>query len=221
MYFKLNLFASISVTLVLLSACLFLSACSTDEQKAPQPTKQTGQAKSSSDMELLVLAPPQLTLKEATKKYAAAKKKNATAQENSIRLTVAAIKAADMGDNDAAETMLNEAIRLDDQNGEAYFQRGRARCNSVTGKDIAAIEDLKTAIKLGRGGARAHVTLARLYDGNSQPQKAIEELNAAEKITPHEKDIYKSRAAIFMELGQREKALKDYEIFAKLNPDST
>lgn len=231
MQFNLPLFASLSATLLLLSACSLeeqsASESGTKSQKTERPerskssgkSKQSSRSKESSDeMDLLVLAPPQLTLEEAIKKYASAEKLGVTVQEKSMRLTKAATRAADMGDTDAAEVLLNEALRLDSQNGEAYFQRGRARCNSVAGKDKAAIEDLRNAIRLGAGGARTHITLARLYDANNQQEKAIDELGLASKVAPKEKDIYKARAAIYAGLGQKENALKDYAILMQLHP---
>lgn len=212
--------------LVFSGTLLFLSACSSDDESTSKSTGEASAKKRQSkgtpkEMELLVLAPPKLTLKEGIKNYATPTKPNMTDQEASQRLTAAAGHACSVGDNDTAELLLNEAIRLDDHNGEAYAQRGRARCNSVAGKDKAAIEDLKRAISLGCGGARVHITLARLYDATDQPLKAIEELGVASKLAPKEKDVYKSRAAVYAEIGQKEKALRDYEILTQLHPDDT
>lgn len=217
MYFNRMLFVAVTGTLV------FLSACSSDDSSAPSTVKHNKKSKRSSkeEVDLLVLTPPKLTLEEGIRKYAVPAKQNMTAEDESQRLTQAAHHACNLGDNDTAEILLDEAIRLDDQNGEAYYQRGRARCNSVAGKDEAAIEDLKNAIRLGHGGPHAHITLARLYDANNQPLKAIDELGLASKIAPREKDIYKSRAAIYVALGQKDKALKDYELVAQLHPNST
>lgn len=197
-----------------------LSSCA-DTENTESSSKHENKAKTDkSELDGLLLAAPELTLKEAIKKYARGSKKNLNDLQRSQRLTIAASKAADMGDNDAAETLLTEAIRLDDKNGQAFYQRGKVRCNGVKGKDSDAIEDFKKAISFGAGGAGAHEFLGRVYDSSHQPDKAIEALTTAIKMDPTSKDPYKSRAALYTAMGEKEKALKDYDMISKIDPTS-
>ena len=196
---------------------MLLSSCSGDEDnssEAPEPVKSS-KKKKHEDLDRLIFAPTELTLEEAKQKYVK------TAPVDSIVLSTAAELAADKADNDAALKLATEAIRLDDKNGNAYYQRGRARCNIVAGKDDDAIDDLKKAISLGRSDSNAHLILARLYDNNKQPQKAIESLTIAIQLSPRGRDLYKARAAIYASTGELEKALEDYKKLGELDPSSS
>lgn len=214
-----SMLQKLRLTSVVLMAgtAMFLSSCSGDEDKSFEATKpvKSSKKKKNADLDRLIFAPTELTLEEAKQKYVH------TAPVDSIVLSTAAELAADKADNDAALKLATEAIRLDDKNANAYYQRGRARCNVVAGKDDDAIEDLKKAISLGRDDSNAHLILARLYDNNKQPQKAIESLTIAIKISPNGKDLYKSRAAIYASTGELEKALTDYKKLGELDPHSS
>lgn len=185
---------------------------------AMQPTKV---GKRDKDLDELLLAAPKLSLKDAIKKYVTVKIVGGEGKVDTQTLTKAADRALELGDNDTAEVMLDEALRLDSNNGEAYFQRGRSRCNGVSGKDQEAIADLKKAISLGAGGAPAHCFLARLYDEHNQQDKALAELTEALRIDPNNKVAYRCRAAIFDAMGQKENALKDYQQLSKNDPKNT
>lgn len=212
---------------MLLSACTDSdnttdNAKSTHNSGEADTTQRTEKAKTR-DRELddFLLAAPKLSLKEAIKKYLTSKNTGGPRKVDSPTLTQAAIQSLEMGDNDAAEVLLTEALRLDSKNGEAYFQRGRARCNGIHGKDKEAITDLKTAISLGAGGASVHSFLARLYDEHNEQAKAIDELTEAIRIDPVYKQAYKCRAAIYDAIGKKESALKDYQQLSKITPADT
>jgi tetratricopeptide (TPR) repeat protein len=197
---------------------LFLSSCGGKDDSVSDAPPDAKPVKKDEDLERLVFAPSKLSFQEALLKYG--KEANRSSQPTSKMLTDAATRAAAQGDNDSAEMLLDEAIKLDDKNAEAYFRRGRVRCNAIAGKDQAAIDDLNRSIALGRPGPEAHLSLARLYDANKQPRMAIDSLTAAIKLSPKTKELYKSRAAIYVSIGEKEKALNDYAQLAKLDPDS-
>jgi tetratricopeptide (TPR) repeat protein len=203
--------------ILLLGTLSFLSSCGSNDDN-PGTAAKTKATKPDADLERLMLAPTQLTLNEALKKYGYKPKENPV--ENSAVYTAAALRAAKGSDNDAAETLLNEAIRLDAKNAEAYYQRGRVRCNAIAGKDKEAIDDLNRSIALGRVSYNVYLVLARLYDANKQPRKAVDALTLAIKLSPGSKELYKARAAIYAGLGEKEKALKDYEQLSKMEPKS-
>ncbi len=213
MPFKLNYLLFV----LLLGTLSFLSSCGSNDDN-PSSAAKTKATKPDADLERLVFAPTPLTLEEALKKYGYKPKENPV--ENSAVYTAAAVMASEDSDNDAAETLLNEAIRLDSKNAEAYYQRGRVRCNAIAGKDKEAISDLNKSIALGRVDHSVYLVLARLYDANKQPHKAVDALTLAIKLSPGTKDLYKSRAAIYAGLGEKEKSLKDYEQLSKIEPKS-
>lgn len=130
----------------------------------------------------------------------------------------AAERALEIDDNDAAQLLLAEALKRNDKNGNAYYQRGRLRYNVVAGADDAAMEDLKRAIALGAGGADAYRFLARIYDSKKQPKKAIEMLDKAIELYPDDHDSYKYRATICLGCGQKDKARKDYDKMLEVEP---
>ncbi|MDZ4834468.1 MAG: tetratricopeptide repeat protein [Candidatus Melainabacteria bacterium] len=196
---------------------MLLSSCAEKKEAPPISAEQAEHDKTSKELDRLFVSPPQLSLSEALKKYTPGKKASSM---SSAELTFAAITAADMSDNEAAETMLNQAIKLDDKNSMAYYQRGRVRGNAIAGKDSDAMADLKKAISLGHVGGNAHVALARLYDANNQPKEAIEQLTKAITLDPMNKDVYKARAALYVSVGEKEKAIKDYDKLAAIDPKS-
>lgn len=209
-------------TILILSGCAsLLCGCSLSEDSDASKSHAASAKIPAKDSELeqIVFRPTKLTLSEAIKKYGGKKLRN-NPKEDSEMLTKAALFAADQSDNDAAEVLLNEAIKLSDTNRDAYYLRGRVRCNGISGKDKDALNDLNKAIALGYPGPEVHLVLARLYDGEKQPRKAIEELTLAHKAAPGAKDVLKARAAIYDAIGEKENALLDYKELAKLDPES-
>ncbi len=202
---------------------MLLNSCSEagDTESSSKPTaKQKKAKKEKSELDGLLLSAPELTLEESIKKYATVPIKNLTDKDRGRRLTEAGASAADMGDNEAAEKLLSEAIRLDDNNGDAHYLRGKVRCNGVKNTEQDAMADLRKAIALGVGGSGPHEFLGRIYDSNNQPDLAVESLTNAIKLAPTSKEVYKSRAALYTAMGQKEKALKDYDMLEKLDPES-
>lgn len=197
---------------------MLLSSCAvTDDTVSEVPKQRKKATNKRSDLDHLLFTTTELSLPEAITKYADTDKQSSV---DSKILANAASHANDLSDNAAAETLANEAVRLDDTNGNAYYQRGRARCNAIVGKDKEAMEDLQKAISLGRADANVHHYQARIYDANKQPLKAIESLTLAIKLDPSSKTLYRSRAALYVSVGERGKALRDYEVLCKLDPTS-
>ena len=202
--------------ILLLGTVVFLGGCGAFDEPNSNvaPTKKTD-----AELEQIVFRPAQLTLKEALKKYGKTVYNNP--KVDSAMFTEAAVFASNSADNEAAETLCSEAIRLDPNNAKAYFYRGRVRCNAISGKENAAEDDLKKALALGYLPSDVYLILGRLYDEKKQPEKAIECFSKAISIAPQLKELYKSRAAIYAALGEKEKALKDYERLATLDPSSS
>ena len=198
---------------------MILSGCGAKEKSSGDNSLQKKHSgHKDTELDRIVFTPKKLSFKQAIKKYGT--KLRNSPREDSVMLTEAGRLAADVGDNEAAEMMLSEAIVLNDKNAAAYHLRGRVRCNAISGKDQAALEDLKKAIALGFPGPEPYIVLARLYDSSKEPQKAIESLTTAMKLSPELKDLYKARAVIYVSIGEKEKALADYKQLAKLDPES-
>lgn len=121
-------------------------------------------------------------------------------------------------DYDAGEVLLTQAIKLEPNNAEAYYQRGRARCCTLNLKDEEALSDFKKALELGLVRAELHEYRARLYDGRHQPEKAIAELDQAIKIRPKQMTYYRNRATLYLGIDKKEEAKKDYDAALKLDP---
>lgn len=208
-----------AATAIVIGTTLFLCGCHADSDTTSGAPSETKPKKLDADLEQLVFTPTKLTLKQANKKYGT--KLFNDPKRDSVALTAAGEFAGSKGDNDAAETLLTEAIRLNDKNSVAYYWRGRIRCNGIAGKDKAAMADLQKAIALGFSEAEVYLVLARLLDADKQPQKALEALAIGIELDPTNRDMFKSRAAINAALGHKEEALKDYQQLAKLDPEST
>lgn len=162
-----------------------------------------------------LIGQPERNLKEAIGLYVANKHKPGAKD-----LLAGALLACDEKhrDYDSGEVLLTETIRLDPKNGEAYYQRGRARCCTLNLKDEEALQDFEQALKLGIVRAELHEYRARLYDGRHQPEKALEELNQAIKIKPQQQMYYRNRATLYLGMDKKEEAKKDYDLALKLDP---
>lgn len=120
-------------------------------------------------------------------------------------------KALAERDYDAAEYLLDAAVRLAPNQGELYDLRGRARSNSSRTNNQMALEDLLKAKELNSLSGSGYGYMARLYDGDGKTDKAIEVLNEAIKKFPLIKDLYKSRAAMHTAKKNIQKAKEDYD----------
>lgn len=199
----------VTVTLILVSAATLVAGCG-HEKSVTKPEVKKADAVSSGLGFDEVLDEPKLSLTEAVGRYA-----SVPSQPDYM---AAANRALDEHDYLSAETLLNEVIRRDSNNGDAYYLRGRARFNAIAGAEEEALADMKKAVSLGAGGANAYKFMARIYDSIKQTEKAVEALDTAIELMPDQKDSYKYRAALCFTLGWNERAKHDYDKVVEFDP---
>lgn len=101
------------------------------------------------------------------------------------------------GDFTGALADLNQAIKLNDKNAEAYYWIGRAYMATETTPFTKTIENYKKAIDINPDYALAYCSLATVYDQIKEEDKACESatksMAAFEKqgIKPEDQMVYK------------------------------
>jgi tetratricopeptide (TPR) repeat protein len=117
-----------------------------------------------------------------------------------------------MGKEKAAIADEDKALALDPNNGEAYFSRGEVKCN--TGDIPGAIADFGTSVHYNKHPFCNLLRLAQCYDSLKQWKEAAATYS---KILPMPNlditDKLKAqvhRAYDYVQIGDREKALKDF-----------
>ncbi len=89
-------------------------------------------------------------------------------------------EAQNKGRAEQVETLLNEAVHLDPQLAEAYFQLGIV--HSASGNDRAAVSDFQAAVKADPQMAEAHYRLAQAYRKLGESDKATEEVRLYQQL---------------------------------------
>lgn len=130
----------------------------------------------------------------------------------------AATRALKLRDYESADYLLDEAIKINPNNGELYYMRGRARSNSVRADYEKALDDLKKAKSMGALELGGYEYMAGIYDSRKQPEKAIEVLNEALSRYPDSKNLHHTRAVIFLSKGMKKEAKQDYDKILEINP---
>lgn len=122
----------------------------------------------------------------------------------------------------------NEAIRQKADTTLAYYRR--AECYMAIGQNEKAINDLNVAISLSPNGKQrdlfyhqlgiAHQNLGKIFGGRAHFEEAAAYFTKALDLNPKNGFSYHRRGAVQMDLGQREKALADYNSAEPLLPEN-
>lgn len=125
-------------------------------------------------------------------------------------------------DYESAIQQLTEIIEQDDDNPEAYYQRGLCywELNGYE-EPVPAILDFTKAIQLNQNRPEVfyRLAIAKWHNGNELTE-VINDLDKAIKLDPLYADAYKERGFIGASLpGNYEQAMDDFETALKLNPD--
>jgi tetratricopeptide (TPR) repeat protein len=110
-----------------------------------------------------------------------------------------------------------EAIRLDPQYANAYYNRGRAY--RKRGLYEQAIEDFDAYIRLDPDDAGAFFERAYTYDELGQYQRAIDDLNEAIRLDLEYAVAYNNRGVAYQNLGHQEQAEQDFAKAKELGYD--
>lgn len=73
------------------------------------------------------------------------------------------------------------------------------------------------AVELGSQSGEAHYVLGRTYLELGQNERAVTELETAEKISPGSPEVHFNLAKAYIKSGLRDKARQEREIFSHLN----
>lgn len=107
---------------------------------------------------------------------------------------------------DLAIADLTEVIRAEPANGKAFYDRGTAYERS--GALDKALDDYRNAVRLQPSFAPASAALGRLEA--KDPKAALEDLSAAIQLAPRSAAL-RSRALLYLSMGQPERALPDLD----------
>ena len=118
------------------------------------------------------------------------------------------------GDKQGEILAYNEAIRLNPNFFEAYYNRGIVRYE--LGDKQAAIEDYNQAININPNLAHAYNNRGAVRYELEDKQAAIADFNQALKINPNYADAYYNRGNAYATLGDKFQAISDFQQAAKI-----
>jgi len=111
---------------------------------------------------------------------------------------------------------LDEAIRLEPENAEAYTLRGLA--HAARGESEAAKSDFDDAIRLNPEDVRAYLERARVLTCLKDYRAAAADYSKCIDINPLEPSYFTARAEAYEALQDRKKAEADYTNAIRLEP---
>ena len=119
----------------------------------------------------------------------------------------------DTGHPEEAASSLDQAIALDPKNKEALYYTARAH-------RLLAEEAYKKLYALDPDSALLHRALAETFAEAGEPEKSIEEYEAAIRKDPKNPDLYEALGEQNQKLGRIDAATKAYEQALQLHPNS-
>ena len=108
----------------------------------------------------------------------------------------------------------DEAIRLNPNEAEAYFNRGNAYHN--LNKKKRAIEDYDKAIRLNPQFAEAYHNRGTTYRDLGQYNRAIEDYDETIRLNPNDAEAYFNRGNAYKLQGKKVEAIANFEKFITL-----
>lgn len=124
--------------------------------------------------------------------------------------------ALDDIDYESAIKEFSEAIGLNVNFAEAYYQRGRAHAG--LGHTNDAIMDWQRALDLEPENPRSNIILSNLLRERREFVKALAAAQEAVRLNPGYYEAYYQRGNIYSQRNQPEKAIEDYTEAIHLNP---
>jgi tetratricopeptide (TPR) repeat protein len=129
--------------------------------------------------------------------------------------------AADMGNQDRAEILLNKALKLAQRDALAarvLIQRGNLfRTQEKYG---AAIDDFNRAISLDPRNLAAYIGLGETYRDQGEPEQAIDRYRAALLLDGTYVDAHVKLGNAYYEAGRFDEALASYQRATELQPQT-
>ena len=121
------------------------------------------------------------------------------------------------GDKQGGILAYNEAIRLNPNFFEAYYNRGIVR--NELGDKPGAIADFNQSLKINPNLAEAYGNRGIVRKDLGDKPGAIDDFNLALKINPNYDKAYYNRGIVRNELGDKPGAIDDYTQSLKINPN--
>lgn len=125
--------------------------------------------------------------------------------ENFVMLAAA---KSEKGDYKGAIDDYTQALLINPNHADAYFQRGLVRLQQ--GEYQRAIEDFNWATRFNPNHAEAYCFRGRIRSALRDNQRAIEDFNRTIRINANHADTYFHRGTARSELGYRQEAIKDF-----------
>ena len=111
---------------------------------------------------------------------------------------------------------LDEAIRQNPRNGNAYYRRGQAR--ALRSQYALANEDFDMAIQLNSSDAEAFNNRCWGRAALGRLQEALADCDRALQLRPNYADALDSRGLVNLKFGQNDRAIADYTAALQLKP---
>jgi tetratricopeptide (TPR) repeat protein len=135
--------------------------------------------------------------------------KKAAQSGNTVAQRTLALACISGADYNGAIIALNEAVRSDPKDVDAYVNRGLAY--RKLGQNQKAIDDCTKALGLDPRYADAYVNRGVAYGQLGQHQKTIADCTKALEFDPECADAYVNRGVAYGNLGQYQKELDDWQ----------
>jgi tetratricopeptide (TPR) repeat protein len=119
-------------------------------------------------------------------------------------------------ESDKAIADCNQAIRLNPNYANAFFNRGNAY--KAKGQYDRAIEDFGQAIRLNPSDANAINNRGNTYNNKGQYDRAIEDYNQAIRLNPNYAIAFYNRGGSWERKNDLQRALADFKKFSELAP---
>ncbi len=139
--------------------------------------------------------------------------------KNSNFYREAGLLAYRSGDFPHAIANLDEAIRLDPDNAQAYNVRGNAW--DEIGNSDNALADYDEAIRIDAGNPTFFHDRAVMWHRKGDLDKALVDLERAIRFNSSDPNIYCDRGLIWYEKGSHQRAVADFNQAIKLDPNFT
>lgn len=111
---------------------------------------------------------------------------------------------------------INNLIALDDQNANAFYNRGWIY--EYKGKLEKAVEDYTRALTIDKGHTDAYYNRGLVYISQGEYKLAIKDFTEVIKLERGDADVYNNRGSAYMQTNEFESALNDYNTAIKISP---
>ena len=135
-----------------------------------------------------------------------------TSEQQSLR---SGNKHFQQGKYEEAIADYNEAIRINPESAEAYYNRGTTK--DLLGRHEEALEDYNEAIRINPESAEAYYNRGTTKDVLGRHEEALEDYNEATRVNPQFAQAYYNRGNAKDALGRHEEALEDYDEAIRIN----